>query len=275
MVSLSDDHGKDKGMRKIRERIVLLCVGLTIVLIFACTYNTLSLKIDKSLPPEKLARYNEPFSINRGIWGKIGFIRNVSMRTNFKPADMSFESGRMRVETKIDFFSSGGISSKFFFRGDFDVQVDCYFEFLTDTDDMDQVIYFIALDQTTELEDDKLENVSLELNKGGKNPAFIFGAYHKKGKWIRCYSRKIGDLFKGTLRIVRIGDHVSLLYKAAEKMEWQKTCSLSRPNNDTRISIGVQNYRDNRVSIDAKSPFTAQFDNFKINAAQEIIEDEV
>jgi hypothetical protein len=269
------DQGEGHEMQSTIKRAMLCCLVSFAGFFIACAYDTASLKIDKSLPPEKLARYNEPFNINRGIWEKFGLIRNVSMMTNFKPVDMSVENGRMKLETKVGFFSSGGISSKFFFRGNFDVQVDCHFEFLKDTDDMDQVIYFTAFDQTTELEDDKLENVCLVLNKRGKNPAFIFGAYHKKGKWNRCYSREIGDFFKGSFRIVRIGDQVTLLYKTAAKMEWQKTCSLSRPNNDTRISIGVQNYRDNRVFIDAKSPFTAQFDNFKINAAQEIIEDEI
>jgi hypothetical protein len=272
----SDYNEEGHRVQKIIEKTTLLCLILFPCFFIACAYDTASLKIEKSLPVEMLARYNDSFDSLRGdIWGRESFIRYVPLRTNFKWADVSVDNGRLKVETKTGCFSKGGVSSKFFIRGDFDVQVDCYVDFLKGINTMDQSILLQAVDQTAELEDDTTESVQIEVDKQGMDPAFIFGAYRKMGNWNQCYKRKIGDYFKGAIRIVRIGNQVTMLYATQPEYEWQKACTLSHAVNDIRIAIGSQNYLGKKVSIDAKSTFTAWFDNFKINAAQEIIEDEI
>jgi hypothetical protein len=264
-------------MQNMIKRTMLCCLTSLAAFIIACAHDTASLKVENSLPAEKLSRYNDSFDSLRGdIWDKAGYyVRNAPLRTNFKQAAVSIENGQLKVETKPGSFSVGVISSKYHLRGDFDVQVDCHADFLKDLGNMDQAVWLIASDQTVEFEDDKAESVNLQVAKWGIDSADISAAYRKSGKFNRCYRKQIGDFFQGSLRIVRIGDQVSLLFTTAVSGEWIKACTLSRPSNDVQIRLGAQNYFDKRVSIDSKSVFTAWFDNFKINAAQEIIEDEI
>ena len=263
-------------MRNMIVKTHLCRLFLFTLFFMSCSHDITSLKITNSLPVEKVARYNDSFdSMRADMWDKIGFIRGASVRTDFRQADVSIESGRLKVETKTGCFSSGGISSKFYFRGDFDVQVECDVNFLKHINSMDQLIYFLAADITTELEDSKLENVFLQLDKEGMGQTYITGASIKQGKRDRCYVKKIDDYFKGAFRIVRIGNQITLLYSTNPGGEWQKACSFSRSSNDTRINLGVRNFFERRVSIDARSPFTVQFDNFRVNAAQKIIESEI
>jgi hypothetical protein len=262
-------------MRNISERTVLFCLVLFTGFIFACAYDKASLRVDKSLPPEKLERYNDSFDKN-DLWEKAGYINNATLRTNFRQADVSIEGGRLTVETKSGFFSSGGLFSKFYLRGDFDIQVDCMVEFLENVDDIDRIVVFNASDVTSELEEDKLVNTSLSLNKWAKKPVFIIGGFREKGKSNRLYLKQFGNFFNGTLRIVRTGKKVTLIYKTIKDIGWQEACSISGHNNDIRITFRINNYRVavNPLS-EGKSIFSAQFYNFRINAAQDIIEAEI
>jgi hypothetical protein len=241
----------------------------------ACTHENAALRVEKSLPLEKLARYNDSFdSFREDMWEKAVYYI-APTKTNFKQAAVGVENGRLKVETQTGSFSVGVIQSKFYLRGDFDVQVDCHVSFLKDISDMDQATWMVAIDRNVELGKGKFENVSLEVNKDGKSPAYIFGCYRKEGKPTPCYRKEIDNLFQGSLRIVRVGNQVTLLYKTSVNGEWRIACSFSHPINDSRFRLAAQNYLHKRASIEAKSPFTAWFDNFRINAAQEILEDEI
>ena len=263
-------------MRNLIKRTILCCLASFASFFLSCAFDMGSLKVEKSLPAEKLARYNDSFdSLRDDIWGKIGYIRNVYRKTNFKWADVRVESGQLKVETKTGSFSQGGIQSHFYFRGDFDIQVDCAVYFLKDNDEIDQGVRLIGADKTADLENDAVENIILELSKRGKNPVFIVGGYHEKGKWNRRHLKEIGNFYQGTLRIVRIGRQVTLLYKSTGEMEWQKACSFFRPSYDTTVTLKVQNFIGDTIITEAKATFSAQFDNFRVNAAQEIIEDEI
>jgi hypothetical protein len=263
-------------MRNMIKRTMLCCLASFTVLLCACAYDTASLRIDKSLPPEKLARYSDSFdSLREEIWEKDGYIFNESLRTPFKLADVGVEGGAFRVTTKTGCFSNGGISSKFYIRGDFDIQVNCTVYFMKNNDDIDPTVFFGAIDKTADLEDDKMENVIFGLSKIGKNPVFIYGGFFEKGNYKQRFSKKIGDSFNGTFRILRIGNQVTLLYRTVEEIEWQKACSFFRPRNDIIVLLKAKNFVDKSNFITAKSAFTAQFDNFKVNAAEEIIEEEI
>jgi hypothetical protein len=230
-------------MQNMIKRSLLWCLASFAGIFIACAYDATSLRIDKSLPPEKLARYNDSFdSIREDIWGRTGYIFKASERENYKQADVSIENGRLKVETKTGSFSARGITSKFIFRGDFDVQVCCYVDFLKNASDMDQMVGFRSSVEGTELEDDKLEGISLELGKGAKNPAQIFSGYRAKGKYNGRFSKEIGDSFQGTLRIVRIGDQVAMLYTTAVEGKWQQACNFTRPSNDIRIELYARNF---------------------------------
>lgn len=263
-------------MRNLSVKTLLCRLCLLAVLVVSCTHDAPPLKPVHNLPAEKLVRYNDSFdSLRVDLWEKIGFIRSATVRSNFRQADVSAEGGRLKVETKTGGYSSSGISSKFCFRGDFDVQVDCDVQFLKQADAMDQLIYFLAADVTAELEDSQLENVFLELDKEGTGDAYIVGFSIRQGKRERGHIRKIGDRFNGSLRIVRSGRQISLLYATTPGGEWLRACSYDRPVHDTRINLGVRNFFERRVSIDAQWPFVVHFDNFRVNSAQEIIESEI
>jgi hypothetical protein len=263
-------------MRNVMAKAILCHLLLFAAFLFSCTHETARSGVGKSLTAAELARYNDSFESLRGdLWEKIGFIRGASLRTDFKQADLLVEGGRLKIETKTGCFSSGGVTSKFFFRGDFDVQVDCDVDFLKQLPSMDQLVYFLASDMTAELEDSKLENVFLQMIKEGAGEAYISGYSLSRGKRDRCSASKIGDRFRGSLRIVRVGNLITLMYATTPGGEWQTACSFSRPANDTRINIGVRNFFERRTAIDATSPVMAQFDNFRVNAAQEITESEI
>jgi hypothetical protein len=258
------------------NRAALFYCGLIVVFLIACAHGPDSLRVENSLPAEKLARYSDPFDSFRGdLWETDGYIRNASIRTNYKLAELSIENGRLKVETKTGTLSFGGIVSKFYFRGDFDVQIDCYVDFLQDSEDMDQMIAITAFDKTKELEDNKVEGVGLYLNKAHRNSAFMVVGYYAKGKTDRRFSKIINDNFRGTFRFVRVRDQITILYTTPGEKEWQKACSIFRTNADTWIGMKAQNFFNNRLSADAKLPLIVWFSNFKVNAAQEIIEDEI
>jgi hypothetical protein len=263
-------------MRNMIKGTMLCCLASFVGFFIGCAYNMASLKIDKSLPPEKLAQYSDHFDSFRGdLWETDGYIRNASIRTNYKLAELSVENGRLKVETKTGTLSFGGIVSKFYFRGDFDVQMDCYVDLLQDSEDMDQMIAITAFDKTKELEDDKVEGVGLYLNKTHRNSALMVVGYYSKGKTDRRFSKKINDNFRGTFRFVRVRDQITILYTTPGEKEWQKTCSVSRTNPDTWIGMKAQNFFNKRLFADAKLPLVVWFDNFKVNSAQEIVEEDI
>ena len=54
-----------------------------------------------------------------------------------------------------------------------------------------------------------------------------------------------------------------------------KVDTFSFTENNMLIGFRLQNYFYKRTSIQAKDSIIAEFDNFKINVAQEIIEEEI
>jgi hypothetical protein len=265
-------------MRRIIVRSALCGLVSFAASLIACTHDTAFLKVEKSLPPEKLARYNDSFdSFREDIWEKAAHvIANIPLMTNFKQAAISIENGRLKMETQTGSFSTGAIESKFYLKGDFDIQVDCDIGFLKDIGDMDQIISFIAFDTPVEIEAEGTELVFLQVKKWPKKPVLLEGGYRQKGKPNWCHSRQIDNRYQGSLRILRIGDRVTLLYTTEVNGKWHKACSISRPTKDVRIRMVAQNhFIQRKAPIDAQSPFTVFLDNFKINAAQEIIEYEI
>ncbi|MEW6669422.1 MAG: hypothetical protein AB1512_29775 [Thermodesulfobacteriota bacterium] len=233
------------------------------------------LKIENSLPPEKLARFDDTFDTFReDRWETAGFIPKAEIRTNFKQADVRAEGGRLHIITKTGAFSRSGLGSKFYFTGDFDVQVDAQAEFLEDVQDMDQVMSFNAFDKSKELEDEKLEYVTIAAIKAAGKPAVLGSGSQEKGKWTGTGRIEI-DRFRGTFRIIRIGKTFTTLYRNQGEEEWRRLSTVLRTPNDIIINFITQNFTGPRTSIGASRSFTASFDNFKINAAQKIVESEI
>jgi len=170
-------------------------------------------------------------------------------------------------------FSKGGFASKYAFRGDFDIQVDCHIDFLKGLQDMDQQISLLVVDKSEEVGATDLVKIGL-CKRGTLYKSYIYSGYCVKGKYHRGKVREIGN-FSGTLRIFRSGSKISTFYKREGDKAWKKMNTFGLTSKDVILGFGVQNFLSKRTYIKANSPITAIFDNFRINAAQQIIEEDI
>jgi len=110
--------------------------------------------------------------------------------------------------------------------------------------------------------------------KEGRDFSAIFSGYTKKGIFHRGNSHKTGN-FDGSLRIVRVGNKITTLYKKKGDTEWERMNTFPYTTADVFFGFKLQNFTSKRTSIRAESSITATFDNFKINAAAGITEEEI
>ena len=261
-------------MRKINALIIGIFLVAFSVLFPGCFTDTATLKIEKSLPQNKLAYYNDSFDKFRtDLWEKAGYTHNKAQEANFKLAKMRIDDGKLRVETETGCFSKGGLTSKYTLRGDFDIQVDCQIDFLEGIYNMEQSLVFTAIGKGKEI--GKHDTVFLSLfKKGGRDFNTIYSASWKNGRFHRGDWHKINN-FDGSLRIVRIGNNITTLFKTKENKQWKDLGTFHSTPNDVITGFKLQNFTSKRASITARSPITATFDNFRINAAEAIIEEEI
>ena len=261
-------------MRKAMACVIVILSTAFSGFFMGCVTDTASLKIEKSLPQNKLAYYNDSFdNFRTDLWDKAGYLHNEAQEANFKLAKMQIKDGKLWVQTETGCFSAGELGSKYTIRGDFDIQVDCHIDFLEGDYDMDQLLVFAAIGKGKEIGKDDTVFLSL-LKKGGRDFSTIFSAARKNGRFHRGNWHKIKN-FDGSLRIVRIGDEITTLFKRKGYAEWKKMDTFRSTPNDIMIGFKLQNFMTNRTSITARSPITATFDNFRINAAEEIIEEDI
>ncbi len=242
-----------------------------------CVTDTASLKIKKSLPQSELAYYNDSFDkLRTDLWDRAGYIPNDTQKANFKLAKTRIDHGQLNVETETGCFSKGGLGTKYGLRGNFDIQVDCRINFLESAYDMDQLLIFGVLDKGNDL--DTLNSVFLGLlNQEGDDFNTIFSIVIKKGKLHRGNWDRQGkwEIFDGTLRIVRIDDRISTLFKTKGDAQWKKIDTFHFVPKDVMIGFNLGNFTSMRTSITAKSPIKATFDNFRINGAEGIVEGDI
>ncbi len=259
-------------MRKVNALIIVILSVAFSVSFPGCVTDMATLKIEKSLPQDKLAYYNDSFDkLREDLWDKNvpGFKRHLA---NFKLADMSFEDGQLKLVTKTGSFSSGGLVSRYTLKGDFDIQVDCYIDFLAGKHDMDQLIYFVVSERGVEFQSSNGVWIGA-LKKGGTDVSVIFSGYREKGKYHPGNWYETGN-FHGTFRIIRIGNKISMLYKKEGKTGWNKMNTFESTTNDVMANFALTNFgKGSRITDE--SSLTATFDNFRINAAEEIIEEEI
>ena len=261
-------------MKKINVLIIALLFAATLICFPGCVTEQASLKIEKGLPQNKLAYYNDSFEkIREDLWEKAGYLYSEEQVENFKMADMRIENGKLIVKTKTGCFSKGGMSTKYAFRGDFDIQVDCHIDFLEGLHDMDHLIDLLVVDKSKELEATGFVKIGL-YKRGTLYKSYIVSGYREKGKYHRGKVREIGN-FHGTLRIFRSGNQISTLYKSEGDKAWKKMNTFRSTSKDVILGFKVQNFFPKRTYIKAKSPITAIFDNFRINAAHQIIEEDI
>ena len=260
------------------KRINALFIGIFLVAFSGffqgCVTDTASLKIEKSLPQSKLAYYNDSFDKFRSdLWDKAGYIYNKAQEANFKLAKMRIEDGKLWVQTETGCFSKGGLGSKYGLRGDFDIQVDCQIDFLEGVHGMDQLLTLLVIERGKPIGTG--DTVFLRISKGGgSDSGEILSASLNSGRYHPGNSHDINN-FDGSLRIVRIGSKITTLYRTKGDKEWKDLGTFWSTSNDLEFGFLLLNFTIKRTSITAKTSITATFDNFKINAAEEIIEGDI
>ena len=61
--------------------------------------------------------------------------------------EIGIKEGRLRLETRGEDFSKGGLASRFMLEGGFDVQVDCRMDFQESLTGTDQVLFFVLKEE--------------------------------------------------------------------------------------------------------------------------------
>ena len=234
--------------------------------------------IENSLPKSKLAYYSDSFDTLRDdIWENEAITFREEQISHIKLAEMNIEKGKLKIKTKTGGISKNGLSSKYTLKGDFDIQIDCQIDFLESANDISQQLYFVVHPKKFTSEKDKEAcHVIIILRKMPGENSRIFSRYANPDEKVLFRKvRRSGD-FQGTLRIVRIGNMFSILYKKDGQLEWTDFHNFRGIEDEVRVAFALQNFNGLRtIYFPAKSSISATFDNFQINAAQEIIEDEI
>ncbi len=242
--------------------------------LLSCATDKTPMQIDNSLPQNELAYYNDTFDkMREDLWNKAGYINLKEQIQNFRLADMRIENGKLIIRTKAGSFSKGGLGSKYALRGDFDIQLDCRIDFLEGASGMDQLLSILVLDKTGKIGKVNAVYISLAM-EGGLYQGWLSCGYFINGKKNRGGSRKIGN-FNGTLRILRTGKTISTIYKKEGAPDWNKMNTFRVTDKDMIINFQLRNYVPERTTIGANNSISAEFDNFRINAVHEIIEEEI
>ena len=138
---------------------------------------------------------------------------------------------------------------------------------------MDQVFTFGVYDKSLQKENFSFAIIGLYI-EGGFNSGYLFGNCTVNGRKKRGSSHKTEN-FTGTFRIIRSGKTVNIFYKKAEATEWTQMNKFHVTDKDMMIGFQLRNFFANRTIIRARHSTSVELDSFKINAAKEIIEEEI
>jgi hypothetical protein len=242
--------------------------------LLSCATDKTPLQIKNSLPQSKLEYYNDAFDkMREDLWDRAGYLYREEQVQNFKQADLRFENGKLIIRTQTGSFSKGGLSSKYALRGDFDIQLDCKMDFIKRISGMDQVFNIAVFEKSLKKGKLSLAMIGLTM-KQGTNQGYIFSNCVVNGKRKKGGSIETEN-FNGAFRFLRTGKTISTLYKKAGAAEWTKMYTFRVTDKDMIVGFQLRNFFGNRTTIQANHTISAEFDSLKINAAQEIIEEEI
>ncbi|MBW2096517.1 MAG: hypothetical protein JRI80_16720 [Deltaproteobacteria bacterium] len=252
----------------------VIMVVWSMVFMSGCAQQSSEMVILNTLSPEKIARYNDSFdSFREDLWERSHYTYNRAQEQNFELADMFIEEGRLEIRTKTGVFSKGSVHSRYALRGDFDVQIDCHFDFLKAQAGMDQRAIFVVLEKGEEV--GKADAAIFQIQKRGfEDNGFLLLGCVNWSRFTLETSRRVSG-FHGTLRFVRKENKIVSLYRQEGATEWVKAGSCRINAGNMIVGFGLQNFDTERTTIKAEAPISATFDNFRINFAQEIVEEEI
>lgn len=241
---------------------------------FACVSTEQDLKIENSLDHGKLTQYNDSFMIlNENLWETLASAR-AWQEKNFKLGDILIEDDQLVIKTKTGAFSKATLRSKFALRGDFDIQIDCSIDLSEKVQNMTQNLFFSTSNSTTY---NTKAQAWIELIRDPKEAKFtgkLNSGIVLNGKTKIKYGVNLKK-FEGSIRLVRKGKTVTMLYKEEGSKEWISLNKYPYNNKDQYISLVFANYFMKRKKINADRVLSGSFDNFKINAVHQIIESDI
>jgi hypothetical protein len=139
--------------------------------------------------------------------------------------------------------------------------------------DMDQVFSFGVFDKSLMKGKMNVAQIGLSM-KGGIDQGNLFTNCVVNGRREKLGSQKTEN-FNGSFRILRTGKTISTLYKKEGTAGWTPMGSFRLTDSDMLIGFQLRNFFGTRTTVLANHSISAEFDSFKINAAREIIEEEI
>lgn len=241
-------------------------------ILLSCATDKTPLSIENRLSQSELAYYSDSFDeMREDLWDRAGYLYRDEQVQNFKQAHMNFENGKLIIRTQTGSFSKGGLSSRYSLRGDFDIQLDCRLNFIKGLNGMDQLFSLGLFD----IKKGKMNHVIIGLSiRDGVNQGYLFSTAVINGKWRKGNSKQIEN-FDGSFRINRTGNSLSTLYKINSATEWNRLDTFRATDKDMLIGFQLRNFFLKRTAIRATHSISVEIDGLKINAAREIIEDEI
>jgi hypothetical protein len=232
-----------------------------------CASDPVSLKIGSGLPPDKLAYYSDHFEKFRDdLWDKSALLYQDSQLENFQLADMIYRDGKLIITTERDCFSKGSLNSKFALQGDFDIQLDCRFNPLHGSHQMDQILWFGVVNKRPG------DAVNIDFVSIGVSQDFLFS--RAKNTVGRSPQIEAIQAFNGSFRIVRAGRTVTTFYRQ-KVAPWKQLGSFPFSTSNLIVGFLLQNFTAKTSYLKSALPFSAEFFEFRINAAQGIVEEEI
>jgi hypothetical protein len=258
------------GTRKVLWKFLFLAV---LGPFFGCATPQPPVEMRGGVPPDELAYFSDTFDeLRKDLWDPAGIVHRREQFENFRSADIAIDKGELVIRTRVGSFSKGGLVSNFALRGDYDVQIDCRFDFQEDVGDADQLMGIAAMEEGPAGQQHRII-VTMNLIKVFGKRSGIFVAYRESGKIHDQSWHPTGD-FRGSFRIVRTGSKIFTFYRKGDG-GWHRTDVFSSISGDTRFGLAVLNFTVDRKSIQVTQPVIGRFDNFTINGAQEVIEPEI
>lgn len=234
----------------------------------------INIEISNSLSREELDQYADSFETWRfDLWENSAMTWEDKQTDYLDLANIEIKSGLLRITTKADAFSKNGLVGRFELEGDFDVQVDCRFNFKPGINKMDQLVILIVYDADAPA--DTMNTAHIILYQGyGSKTSFITTTMLLKGTRVNGPNKKILN-FDGALRLIRTGNRITPLYRNFGDRRWRQLGEFSFISKKLKIGFGLSNFFSFRTSTPVGGSLSVLFDNFRINAAQKIIESEI
>jgi hypothetical protein len=220
-----------------------------------------------SLPADQLAEFNDDFSTFRDdLWEKSYHLFREQAKKRFAAADIEVQSGQLVFTTKKGELSSAVMNSRFLIGGDFDFQTDITIDFDPDIP-MRQMAHFSVFHEGLEatlLFLKEKRNLMLKVRRDKVSVGRIRGRTVKQKKF---------DGFSGSLRAVRRAEYLTLYYRDRMDGPWQPLYEMRFGTEKIGVSFGIKNFFIGASSNPSPSGVcSVRYDNFKINAAEKIVE---